>query len=276
MSTFRTVVPRSEGDVADVLARIVARADDALLIGGGTLTVPALVRGDVLPAVVVDLGRAGMDRIEVQPDAIRIGALVCYQQLLDSESVRVRLPLLHRLCAGITGGIQIRTQGTLVGALCAARPQSDGPAALVALGAEVFIRSSGGSRVIPAGEFLRGAEDPDLGPDEFVTVIQIPVQKSGSGYVKVKFAESSWPVLTAAAMAPGHVVIGGVADVPQRIRLPYVHYGSVREAVTEHLDQIPVARRWSDLRADWDYRRRVAPEVAARAVAMAVQEVGHD
>jgi len=274
VSAFRTVVPRSEGDVAEVLARVVARAEHALLIGGGTLTVPALVRGDVLPSIVVDLGRAGMDRIEVQSDAIRIGALVCYQQLLDCESVRVRLPLLHRLCSGITGGIQIRNQGTLVGALCAARPQSDGPAALVALGAEVVVRSSGGSRVVGAAEFLRGAEDPDLRPDEFVTAIRIPFQNTGSGYVKVKFAESSWPVLTAAAVSSGHVVIGGVADVPQRIPLPDVHHGAVRGEVAEHLDRIPVAQRWSDLRADWDYRRRVAPEVAARAVGLALQEGG--
>ncbi|MCV7422131.1 FAD binding domain-containing protein [Mycobacterium yunnanensis] len=271
MSTFRTVVPKSQDDVAGVLAR----ADDVLLIGGGTLTVPALVRGDVRPSLVVDLGRAGMDRIEVQPDAIRIGALVCYQQLLDCEGVRTRLPLLHRLCSGITGGIQIRNQGTLVGALCAARPQSDGPAALVALGADVVVRSSGGSRVVGASEFMRGAEDPDLGPDEFVTAIHIPFQNSDSGYVKVKFAESSWPVLTAAA-ASGHVVIGGVADVPQRIPLPDLRVDAVRGVVAEHLDRIAPPQRWSDLRADWDYRRRVAPEVAVRAVSMAFREVGHD
>lgn len=276
MSTFRTVVPRSEDEAADVLARIVAGSDDALLVGGGTLTVPALVRGDVVPAVVVDLGRAGLDRVEVHSDAILVGALVSYQQLLDSDAVRRGLPLLHRLCSGITGGIQIRHQGTLVGALCAARPQSDGPAALVALGAEVVVRSSGGSHVVGAGEFLRGAEDPDLGPDEFVTAIRIPFQTFPSGYVKVKFAESSWPVLTAAAVVPGHVVIGGVADVPQRIPLPDAHHGAIRGAVTEHLDRIPVARRWSDLRADWEYRRRVASEVAARAVTMALQEPGHD
>lgn len=279
MSTFRTVIPRSEDAVADVLTRIVASADATLLVGGGTLTVPALVRGDVVPAVVVDLGRAGLDRIELAPDAIRIGALVSYQQLLDSDDVRLHLSLLHRLCSGITGGIQIRNQGTIVGALCAARPQSDGPSALVALDAEVLIRSRRGLRVVGAREFLRGAEEPDLGPDEFVTAIRIPVQTSGSGYVKVKFAESSWPVLTAAAVVPGHVVIGGVADVPQRISLSGIEtdteldteLDAVRATVVEHLDRIPVARQWSDLRADWDYRRRVAPEVAALAVRAALQ-----
>lgn len=280
MSTFRTVAPRSEADVADVLARIVARADDALLVGGGTLTVPALVRGDVLPVVVVDLGRAGLDRIQVQPDSIHIGALVSYQQLLDSESVRMRLPLLHHLCSGITGGIQIRNQGTIVGALCAARPQSDGPAALVALDSEVFIRSWRGTRFVSASEFLCGAEKPDLGPDEFVTSIRIPLRTFGSGYVKVKFAESSWPVLTAAAVVPGHVVIGGLADVPQRISLrnseDHAEFDTVRAAVREFMDGIPPHRRWSDLRADWEYRRRVAPEVAARAVRIALQGSDHD
>jgi CO/xanthine dehydrogenase FAD-binding subunit len=258
------------------LADIVGGGGDPLIVGGGTLTVPALVRGDITATHVVDLGKADLDGIEYREGAVEFGALASYQQVLESAQVCRDLPLLHRLCAGITGGIQIRNQGTIVGALCAARPQSDIPAALVALDAEVLIHSTSGTRVVDAQAFLRGAEQTDLAADEFVAAVRIPrpMQRpatAGFGYVKLKSAESSWPVVTAAAVLPGHVVLGGVAKVPQRIPLPDLD--AVRAVVAEHVDRIPPAQRWSDLRADWNYRRRVAPEVAARAVEQGAEHV---
>lgn len=280
MVTFRTTVPQTQNEAAESLARITAVGHNPLVVGGGTLVVPALVRGDIVTAEVVDLGRTGLDRITYEPGTVRLGALVSYQQVLDCSYIRQHIPLLHTLCAGITGGIQIRNQGTIVGALCAARPQSDIPAALVALDAEVFIHSTAGTRYTSARGFLHGAEHTDLTPEELVTEIRIPLQTNGSGYVKIKGSESSWPVVTAAAVVPGHVVLGGVADVPQRVRFsastgsPEVD--TVREAVAEHLRNLPDRQRWSDLRADWNYRRRVAPEAAVRAVAAARQGLGHE
>ncbi|MGV9800945.1 FAD binding domain-containing protein [Mycobacterium sp. NPDC003449] len=275
MSTFRTTLPRDEHAVADSLARIVATGRDPVLIGGGTLTVPALVRGDIVATEVVDLGRAGLDGVAVDDGSLRLGALVCYQQLLESADVRRRFPLLHRLCAGITGGIQIRNQGTIIGALCAARPQSDIPAALVALDADVVITSTAGTRTVAASAFLHDAQKTDLAPAEFVSAVHIAPQPGRSGYIKVKAAESSWPVVTAGAIVPGCVVLGGVAAVPLRIPLTEAMIDGdcdgVRAAVVDQLDRLPVARRWSDLRADWAYRRRIAPEVAVRAVRTALE-----
>lgn len=277
MSTFRVTVPRNEHDIADSLARIVADGGAPVVIGGGTLMVPALVRGDIDAVEVVDLGRAGLNDLLVEDGSLHLGALVCYQQLLESAEVRLRFPLLHRLCAGITGGVQIRNQGTIIGALCAARPQSDIPAALVALDADVVITSTAGPRTVTASTFLHDAGKTDLAPAEFVSAVRIAPQPGRSGYLKVKAAESSWPVVTAAAIVPGRVVLGGVARTPHPIRLTENIIGSgndlddVRAAVTDHLDRLPAAHRWSDLRADWSYRRRIAPEVAVRAVRTALE-----
>lgn len=244
----------------DEAVAVLAASAKPLVVGGGTLCVPALARGEIVPADVVDLGRTGLDTI-VDGPVVELGALVSYQQLITSRAVREGLPLLHRLASGITGGIQIRHQGTVVGALCAARPQSDVPAALVALGAEVRVRSAAGGRTVPVERFLVGPMAPDLRPGELVVGVRIPKCPTGTGYVKHKFAESSWPVVTAAAV-PGRVVLGGVAGTPQTI----LFGRSVRQAVVAHLDALPAEERWSDLRAPWEYRRRVAPEIAVRAV----------
>jgi carbon-monoxide dehydrogenase medium subunit len=253
-----TTFPRTVEEAVATLARSVK----PLIVGGGTLCVPALVRGEIVPSDVIDLGRAGLDTI-VDGPSVELGALVSYQQLITSPVVRQGLPLLHRLASGITGGIQIRHQGTLVGALCAARPQSDVPAAVVALRAEVLVRSATGARTVAVDRFLAGPMTPDLAPDELVVGVRIPKNPEGTGYVKHKFAESSWPVVTAAAI-PGLVVLGGVAGTPQVVPLPAGV--TVRAAVAEHLAALPAEHRWTDLRAPWEYRRRVAPEIAERAV----------
>ncbi|MFC4951136.1 FAD binding domain-containing protein [Pseudonocardia sp. GCM10023141] len=249
----------------DEVVAALATSPKPLVVGGGTLCIPALVRGEIVPTDIVDLGRAGLDTI-VDGPAIELGALVSYQQLITSPVVRRGLPLLHRLASGITGGLQIRHQGTLVGALCAARPQSDVPAAVVALQAEVLVRSAWGARTVPVERFLVGPMTPHLAPQEFVVGVRIPKSPERTGYVKHKFAESSWPVVTAAAV-PGRVVLGGVAGTPQVVPLPAGV--TVRTAVADHLASLPPGERWTDLRAPWEYRRRVAPEIAVRAVEQA-------
>jgi CO/xanthine dehydrogenase FAD-binding subunit len=260
-----TTFARSLDEAVTALAASVAAGAKPLVVGGGTLCVPGLLRGELVATDIVDLGRAGLHTITGGP-VIELDALVSYQQLITSPAVRAGLPMLHRMASGITGGIQIRHQGTLVGSLCAARPQSDAPAVLVALEAEAVIRSVAGARTVRAADFLTGPMAPDLAPDELVTGLRIALRPSRTGYVKHKFAESSWPVITAAAV-PGRVVLGGVAGTPQVVPLPAG--AAVRAAVADHLAALPTEQRWADLRAPWEYRRRVAPEIAARAVELA-------
>lgn len=263
-----TTFAGSADEAAHTLAGIVTGGGTPLVVGGGTLCVPALVRGELSATDLVDLGRAGLDRID-DGDAICLGALVSYQQLITSDVVRKALPMLHRMASGITGGIQIRHQGTLTGALCAARPQSDALAVLVALAAQVVVRSATGTRTVAAEDFLLGPGTPGLGPDEFVTGLRLPRREGRTGYLKHKFAESSWPVVTAAVVLPDHVVLGGVADTPLTVPLPSGSGSAIRDAVADGVAALPADRRWSDVRAPWEHRRRVAPEIAVRAVRLA-------
>jgi carbon-monoxide dehydrogenase medium subunit len=285
MSRFRVVVPRTPADAVAALVRISAGGGRSLVVGGGTITVPQLTQGLRAPTDVVDLGRIGADRIEEGPREIRIGATVSYQQLLDSPAVARRLPLLHRMCRGITGGIQIRHQGTVGGAAVAARPFSDAPGVLAALGTTMTLQSPCGTRRVSAADFFRGAERPDLGPAEILVAMTVPAPHPPrpASYYKLKFAESSWPIVTAACLLAADggdrttLVLGGVADVPLPVPLPNLRRGAralVAQAVTARIDALPVGRHWSDLRAGTAYRRRVAAEVAHRAVTRALDARG--
>ncbi|MDL5160513.1 FAD binding domain-containing protein [Actinomycetospora termitidis] len=260
-----TTFARSLDEALTALAESAAAGAKPVVVSGGTLCVPAMVRGELDAADVVDLGRTGLNTLAVG-SVIELGALVSYQQVISSPRVRAELPLLHRMASGITGGIQIRNQGTLVGALCAARPQSDALAVLVALQAEAVVVSASGTRTAPVADLLVSPGTTHLAADELVAGLRIPACLHGTGYVKLKFAESSWPVVTAAAVQD-RVVLGGVAGTPQVVPLPSRR--EVRAAVVDHLDALPTEHRWADLRAPWAYRRRVAPEIAARAVELA-------
>lgn len=274
MSNRRIVRPRTVAEATHALAEVEARGGRALVVGGGTIAVPLLTRREVDPTDIVDLGDLEIPRMWHDEDTVRLGPAASYQSLLDTPCAERSMPLLHLMAKGITGGIQIRSQGTVIGSLVCARPYSDAPAVLVAHAAQVTLASSRGTRTIPAGQFLAGPEHPDLRPDELVTEVIIPLRPEAvaHGYYKLKFAESSWPVVTCACtvLADGtaELTLGGVLGVPWRI---HVSRGvandprRLRDALEDRMSAFAEDDFWADIRADGSYRRRVAATVASRA-----------
>lgn len=282
MTAVHVEYPCSPGAAAEALLWANERAGQTLVVGGGTLTVAMLTQGILNPTHVVDLGRANLDGIHVSSSRVGIGSTVSYQQLITSPEVAELLPLLHRMASGITGGIQIRNQGTLGGAACAARPFSDAPAVLVALGAQMRLISHRGIRIVSATDFFQGAEVNALAEDEILLDMEFPLHQlagRSSGYQKLKFAESSWPVVTAACLYSSsrldvpsalEITIGGVGDTPLSVNLSNVSLDGPYEdvivhAIDEAVRNLPTERRWSDIRAGTEYRARVAGEIACRA-----------
>jgi carbon-monoxide dehydrogenase medium subunit len=271
---IRYEIPTSAGEAAALLD------GRAQLLGGGTLVVPALNRGESRPATVIDLRAAGLDRIERRGTAVRVGATCSYSDLLSSEVVADELPLLKTMARGVTGGRQILNQGTLGGSVAAARPNSDAPTVVVALGGRVLLLGPAGERVVACGDFFLEAGRTALGADELVIALEFPCARRQSvGYAKLKFGASSWPIVTAAAVSRGPegsrwssatVTLGGVAGTPFHVDLTdcmaegAVAADRVRRAIRESLDSITAP--WSDSIASADYRRAVAPAVGVRAV----------
>jgi CO/xanthine dehydrogenase FAD-binding subunit len=271
------VAPRT---VAEAVAA--AATPGAAVVGGGTVLMPQRSRGELDPAVLVDLfGVTELSRVTATPEAVLVGATVTYAAL--QRIAEPAVPLLPRLCAGITGGPQIRAQGTLGGSACYANPASDVPTALVALRASMRLEGPSGSRSVPAAEFFRGPHLTDLHPGELLCGIDIARGAPARwGYVKLKASESSWPLLTAGARldpATGtvDVTVGGAAGVPVTVTLPWS--GRDRVSTEDRLlldDRLTEAvdTWWEDVLADARYRRRVAAVVAARAVEAAIATDG--
>jgi CO/xanthine dehydrogenase FAD-binding subunit len=250
----------------DEAAQILAAGDaDAAVLGGGTMLTPMLVRRELRVRDVVDLRDLDLGGIDVTGDEARIGARATYADVLGSAELARAVPLLPRMAEGITGGAQIRNQGTLGGSACFANPSSDVPACLVALGARLRLHGSSGPRTVDATEFFVGAFETARRPDELLVDIAFAVPSATFGYAKLKISESSWPIATAiAAREPG----GGAAW----LTLGAVHRRPVRLDVAagaeEGLDVLvrgALDDPWSDVLAPGEYRRDVAGAIARRA-----------
>ena len=106
----------------------------------------------------------------------------------------------------------VRNRGTIGGSLCQADPSEDLAAVASALRAEMVVRSSSGTRTVPARELHDGPYETVVGPAEILTEVRVPVRPgAGSAYEKVERRVGDWAVAAAGAF----VTLDGdtVADV---------------------------------------------------------------
>ncbi|GAA1859832.1 FAD binding domain-containing protein [Pseudonocardia ailaonensis] len=247
-------------------------------LGGGTVVVPELVRRERHADAMVELRGLVPDGVTVGEGEVEFGALATYTTVARDPRLQEAAPLLRQLAAGITGGAQLRNQATLVGSACRAIPSSDVPAALVGLDATMRVQGPSSSRDIAATDFFLGAFRTALAPGEIVRSVVVPSHPGGYGYLKFKFSESSWPIVTAAAFvrdgaSPGGprwatIGVGGLAPVPARVDLDLD--GSLPTAADlNDLLAEQTSAYWSDELADGNYRRSIAGAIARRALAQA-------
>nr|MBN1859635.1 FAD binding domain-containing protein [Candidatus Bipolaricaulota bacterium] len=94
----------------------------AAVLCGGTDLMVKLRSGAASCATLVDVSDlAELRELGVAPDRVVIGAGVPESEILDSEAVCARLPLLERALRSL-GSSQIRNRGTLGGNLVNASP----------------------------------------------------------------------------------------------------------------------------------------------------------
>ncbi|WP_298189155.1 xanthine dehydrogenase small subunit [Novosphingobium sp.] len=214
-------VPRSSSELVEVLAvhpqaRIVAGATDVgLWVTKGLRDLDALVFiGDV----------ADLKAIEETADGVRLGAGVRYA---EAHEALARLhPDLGELVRRI-GGLQVRSSATVCGNIANGSPIGDGPPALIALGAELTLRSAAGQRTMPLEAYFLDYGKQDRRPGEFVESVFIPRPETGSqvhiSKLSRRFDSDISAVLGAFALKveagtiiAARVAFGGMAAIPRR------------------------------------------------------------
>lgn len=190
--------PESVKEAADMLAEF---GDDAKVLAGGQSLVPMLAMRLTHFDNLIDISRVDeLCGIDLDDGAVRVGATTSHALVGMDDEVADSVPLLTMATPHI-GHFQIRTRGTLGGAIAHADPAAEYAAVALALDADMEAHSSRGPRAIPAAEFFTGLWETSLASDEILTAVRFPVWDGRSGFAVHEFARRHGDFAIAGAVA---------------------------------------------------------------------------
>ena len=142
--------------------------------------------------------------LTLDDDTLRIGALVTFTELIESDVVDEHVPLLAEM-AETVASVGIRNRATMVGNICSAVPSCDAGPVLLVFEATIHVAGPEGERTIPITEWFVGLRKTALAGDEVVTRVTIPLRTtvastSSSCDTRAKTSPRppwrSWPIPT--------------------------------------------------------------------------------
>jgi carbon-monoxide dehydrogenase medium subunit len=281
-ATFEYFAPTSLDEALSILQRF---GDEAKVLAGGQSLIPVMKLRIASPGALVDINRLeGLDRLEQEDGHLVIGALVRHRTCERSELLRGRYGVLGAAAPLISDPI-VRNRGTVCGSLAHADPQGDWGSALLALGAELVVRGTDGSRTVPLDDFLLGPFMTTLGPAEVITEVRVPDPGPRAGGTYLKLERKVGDFATAAVAA--HVSLDGDKVARAGIALTGVGARNIRAPEAESAlagaepteDAIREAARLaaeaadpvSDHRGSADYKRNVVRVFTERGLRTAVE-----
>ncbi|MGB5186204.1 MAG: xanthine dehydrogenase family protein subunit M [Acidimicrobiia bacterium] len=247
----------------------------ARLLAGGTDLVAWLRDDAVAPDVVVDIKDVpGLGDITYDGDLLRIGSLVTFTDLMESDLIRTHAPLLVEM-AETVASTGIRNRATMVGNICSAVPSCDTGPVLLVYDTTVHVVGPAGERSVDINDWFVGLRQTALAEDEVVTGIDIKIRQHGGVYVKLmRYAgEDLAQAAVGIVVYPGNeykVAFGAVAPTPFRssriegaLRGKPLADALVAEVVAMVDDEIsPI----TDMRASAEYRTRMTEVMLERGL----------
>src|SRR6476661_6343987 len=181
--------PATVAEAAQMLGEF---GDEAKILAGGQSLVPMLAMRLTYFENLVDISRVDeLKNIELRHDdhgpQVWIGAATPHALVGMDDEVAESVPLLT-LSTPHIGHFQIRTRGTLGGAIAHADPAAEYAAVALALDAQMEALSPRGARDIPANEFFTGLWENSMASDEILTAVRFPVWGARSGFAVEEFA----------------------------------------------------------------------------------------
>ncbi|MCV7303195.1 xanthine dehydrogenase family protein subunit M [Mycobacterium barrassiae] len=275
--------PESVKEAADLLDEF---GDDAKILAGGQSLVPMLAMRLTHFENLIDISRiAELQGIDLCGDEVRIGAGTPHAFVGMDDEVADSVPLLT-LATPYIGHFQIRTRGTLGGAIAHADPAAEYAAVALALDAKMEAVSSKGTRTISAVDFFTGLWETSLEPGEILTAVSFPVWGGRCGFAVEEFARRHGDFAIAGTavavelddddrIARCGIGLLGLGSTPLRGGLAEdavvgrpvgdIAAEEVGQLAISGLDDIP-----ADLQGSAAYRAKVGATMVARAWASAI------
>lgn len=273
------ICPRTLEEAIDAL---VAHDGEAKLIAGGQSLMPMLAFRLLAPKILVDIGRLpDLNRIEVMPEGVKLGALVTWADIERDPLLSRAHPLLSAAIAHVAH-YQIRNRGTIGGSLAHCDPASEFPALVATCGAEVVIAGPEGQRTARGDDFILGAMTVDLEPEEVIVQVRFPPWPQERRWAFEEFSRRRGDFAMAAVAvfydldADGRAVdphVGAIGAADSVVRLTGVEallsgrivdrqiIAEAKSAATE------IAQPSDDIHASARYRKALVGTLVERALA---------
>ncbi len=271
---FQYFKPATLDEAVEILTKYTSKAR---ILAGGTDLI-ALIQSDLLaPDALVDIkGIAGLKEIKLKDNTLAIGALVTFHQLIQSEIIQEKFPLILEMARKV-GSTGLRNRATIVGNICSAVPWCDSGPVLLVYEAQVLVTGSKGERKIALQEWFLGSKETALKEGEIATSLVIPVpEDSHAGcYVKLRRYRGSDLALASVAVIafPMHsyrIAFGALTPKPVRAKniealiegkkLTDGSIAEVNKLVSQEISPI------TDIRATKEYRMHMVKLMLAKAI----------
>ena len=266
----------------DALAKLHEAGEGAKVIAGGHSLVPLMKLRLSEPQALIDIGRLPeLHGIEERDGAISIGAATVHHDVATSSLLQSRCPAVAEAAASI-GDPQVRNRGTIGGSVAHADPSADMPAVLLALDADIHLKSPRGWRAVKAADFFRGLFLVDMRADEIIARIAfVPVRSAA--YAKLHQRASHYAIVGVAAslevkdgtIAAARVGLTGatshacrLARVEQALEgrpLAQATIDGAAQVAGQELDEVN-----ADIHASAEYRRAMVQVFVRRALSSAM------
>lgn len=163
--------------VDEAISLLAEHGEDGRVLAGGHSLIPMMKLRLAEPAHLIDLnGVAGLRSIAEVEGAIQIGAMTTQAEIIASDDLAARCPIL-RETAALIADPQVRSLGTIGGNVANGDPGNDMPAVMMALDAAFVLRGPDGERSVAAREFYEGPFETARGDDEILSTKSISTKR---------------------------------------------------------------------------------------------------
>ena len=186
------------GTVDEAVSILAEHGDEGRPLAGGQSLIAMMKLRLAAPSHLVDLQDiADLAGIDDNGDHLSIGPMTTQAEILDSDTVKDRCPLIQEAARQIADP-QVRYVGTIGGNVANGDPANDMPAIMMCLGADYVIQGANGERTVGARDFYQGSFVTAIEDGELMTAIRVPVPPAGHGFAYEKLKRKVGDFATAA------------------------------------------------------------------------------